>query len=112
MLEVARAPPREVSGLPDEGDAATDIGHLRGLRVDLDLAVAEVEAEVALLLRGDVLVADENDGALRDEERELVLLLVGEVLELDAYELGLGIGDWSEGSEWRCRRGRALRCLE
>jgi hypothetical protein len=45
--------------LPDEGYAAAHTGYLAGLRVPLDLAIAEVDAEGLLLLRRDVLIAED-----------------------------------------------------
>jgi hypothetical protein len=47
--------------LPDER-YSLDAGHLGNLRVDLDLAVAEVDAELLLLLRGKILVAEDYIG--------------------------------------------------
>lgn len=51
--------------LPDQGHAAAHTGYLAGLRVSLDLAVAEVDAEGLLLLRRDVLVAEDCFVSLR-----------------------------------------------
>lgn len=43
--------------LPDQGDAATNAGDLCGLGVSLHLAVTEVQSQLELLLRREVLVA-------------------------------------------------------
>jgi hypothetical protein len=45
--------------LPNEGHAAAQSRHLRRLWVSLDLAVTEVDTESLLLLRGQVLVAED-----------------------------------------------------
>lgn len=51
------------------------LGEKGGAYVDLDFAVPF--AQGFLLLRGDVLVAEEDDAALCDEEAEFVFLLGG-----------------------------------
>lgn len=97
--------------LPDERDASAETGNLCGLRVNLNLAVAEVDAEFALVLRGEVLITEDYnvsagpngsllnllmggclltyDGSLGYEKRQLILLFVVQVFELQAYDLRL-----------------------
>ena len=69
------------------------------------LDLAEVRAEIALRLRREVLVTEEDDRALGDKERELVLLLVRELRELQPDDLGADIGgevlDLLRGAEER-----------
>lgn len=57
----------------------------------MNLGHAVVFTKIKLLLRRDVLVAEEDDAPLGDEQRELVLLLVREVLELQALDLGTDV---------------------
>ena len=59
-----------------------DARHLRDLRMDLDFA--KVLAQFFLLLRGDVLVAQEDDTAFGDEETEFIALLGSQLRKLDA----------------------------
>jgi hypothetical protein len=63
--------------------------------VNLDDAV--VFTEFSLLLRGDVLVSEEDDSSFSNEESELVLLLVGQLRELDPNEPEAGRGSQKEG---------------
>jgi hypothetical protein len=63
--------------------------YVRHLRVDLDFAV--VLAELELLLRAQVLVAEEHDAALGDQKSEFISLLVGQVLELQTNDLGADV---------------------
>jgi hypothetical protein len=44
---------------PDERDASAQTGHLGRLRVTFDFPMAEVEPQLLLLLRGQVLVAED-----------------------------------------------------
>ena len=59
------------------------------MRVDLDFT--KVLSELELLLRAEVLVAEEHDAALGDQQREFVSLLVGQVFELQADDLGADV---------------------
>jgi hypothetical protein len=62
---------------------------MRHLRVDLDFAV--VLAELELLLRAQILVAEEYNAPLGDQKGELVSLLVRQVFELQADDLGADV---------------------
>lgn len=62
---------------------------MRYLRMNLDFT--EMLAELKLLLRTQILVAEENDTALSDKESELVSLLVSQVLELQANNLSANV---------------------
>lgn len=53
--------------------------------MNLDLAI--VLAQLLLVLRRQVLVAEEDDAALGDQESQLVALLVRQVLQLQALNL-------------------------
>lgn len=44
---------------PDERDASAETGDLRRLGMNLDLAVSQVNAEFALVLRREVLIAED-----------------------------------------------------
>ena len=81
-----RLRPRKIR--PDDR-RALQAGHMRHLRVDLDFAV--VLAELELLLRAQVLVAEEDDAPLGDQQGELVPLLVRQVLELQADDLSADV---------------------
>lgn len=58
----------------------------------VNLDQAKPLAQLLLLLRRQVLVAEEHDAALGDEQGELVPLVGREVLELDALDLGADVG--------------------
>lgn len=73
---------------PDDS-RALKTRHVRHLRVDLDFTV--VLAELELLLRAEILVAEEHHAALCDEKSKFVSLLVGQVLELEADDLGANV---------------------
>ena len=62
---------------------------MRHLRVDLDFT--KILSELELLLRAEVLVAEEHHAALGDQQREFVSLLVGQVFELQADDLGADV---------------------
>lgn len=57
----------------------------------MNLDLTEPLPQRPLLLRGEVLVPEEDDAPLGDEQGELVLLRVGEVLELEALDLGADV---------------------
>ncbi len=57
----------------------------------MDLNLAKVLAQLLLLLRRDVLVAEEDDAALGDQQRQLVALHVGQILELQAFDLSADV---------------------
>lgn len=59
------------------------------MRVDLDFT--KILSELELLLRAEVLVAEEHHAALGDQQREFVSLLVGQVFELQADDLGADV---------------------
>ena len=59
------------------------------MRVDLDFA--EILPKLELLLRAEILVAEEDHAALGDQKREFVSLLVGQVFELEADDLGADV---------------------
>lgn len=59
------------------------------LRMDLDFT--KILAELKLLLRAKILIAEKYDAALRDEQSKLVSLLVSQVLELQADNLGADV---------------------
>lgn len=62
---------------------------MRDLRMDLDFA--KIPAQLELLLRAEILVAEENNAALGNEKCELIFLLVGQVLELQADNFGADV---------------------
>jgi hypothetical protein len=108
-------PARGTARLPEAGAAlrivdlqvgphdrdARNARHLGNLRVDLDLAV--MFAECPLLLRRDVLVAQEDDAALGDEQAQLILLLRRQGRELEAVQLAADVarqvGDGADAQE-------------
>lgn len=73
---------------PDYG-GALETWHMRHLRVDFDFAV--VLAQLELLLRAQILVAEEDNAPLGDQQRKLISLLVGKVFELEADNLGTDV---------------------
>lgn len=58
----------------------------------MHLYLAIMPAKLQLLLRTEVLVAEENDAALSDEQGELVALLGGQVFELETDDFGADVG--------------------
>lgn len=62
---------------------------MRYLRVDLDFT--KILAKLKLLLRAEILVAEEDNATLSDEESQLVSLLVGQVLKLQANNFSANV---------------------
>ena len=68
---------------------ALEARHVRHLWVDLDFAV--VVAKLELLLRTQILVAEEHYTALSDKKSKLISLLVGQVLELQPNDFSTDV---------------------
>lgn len=58
---------------------------MRHLRMDLDFAI--IPAQLELLLRAEILIAEEHHAPFSDQQRELISLLVSEVFQLQADDL-------------------------
>lgn len=73
---------------PDDRDALL-ARHMWHLRVNLNFT--EILPQLELLLRAEILIAEEHDAALGDQQREFVSLLVGQVFELQADDLSADV---------------------
>lgn len=60
------------------------------MRVDFNFT--EVVAQLELLLRAEILVAEEDDATFGNEESEFIFLLVGEVCKLKTNDLSSDVG--------------------
>ena len=58
----------------------------------MDFNFTEVVAQLELLLRAEILVAEEDDATFGNEESEFIFLLVGEVCELKTNDLSSDVG--------------------
>lgn len=58
---------------------------MRHLRMNLDFA--PILAQLKLLLRAEILIAEEHHAPFSDQQRELISLLVSEVFQLQADDL-------------------------
>lgn len=57
----------------------------------MNLHFAIIPSQLKLLLRAQVLVAEEHDTPLSDQQGELVSLLVSEIFELETNDLGADV---------------------
>lgn len=58
----------------------------------MDFDLSPVLAKLELVLRAQILIAEEHYTALSDEQRKLVLLFVVEIVELQANDLSADVG--------------------